>query len=63
MVDIQTAVDRMVRDNMPVGVATMPRADADLLSDVVKMADDIYPGTVRLVSVGHQQSRELCGGT
>jgi alanyl-tRNA synthetase len=60
--EIELLVNRNIQKNYPVTTEIMSRDDAFKL-DAVALFEERYGDNVRVVSIGDNVSRELCGGT
>jgi alanyl-tRNA synthetase len=59
---IEAAVNKHIRDNVPISTQEMPRERA-MQTGAMAIFEERYGETVRLVNVGDGVSMELCGGT
>lgn len=60
--EIELIVNRTIQKNYPVTTEIMSRDDAFRL-DAIALFEERYGDNVRVVSIGDNVSRELCGGT
>ncbi|WEH32231.1 alanine--tRNA ligase [Streptomyces sp. AM 4-1-1] len=60
--DVEEAANRALRRDLPVTVRWMPLSEAKRLG-ALALFDETYGEKVRVVEIGGQWSRELCGGT
>ena len=60
--EVETIVNRHIRDNLPVSVEEMTKDEA-LKTGAMAIFEERYGDRVRLVKVGEGTSMELCGGT
>ncbi|MCM2393025.1 alanine--tRNA ligase [Streptomyces albipurpureus] len=60
--DIEEAANRALRRDLPVGVEWMTLAQAKQ-GGALALFDETYGAKVRVVEIGGEWSRELCGGT
>jgi alanyl-tRNA synthetase len=62
LADVELIANRAVRQDLPVRVASMSLADATALG-ALALFESAYGEEVRVVEIGGDWSRELCGGT
>ena len=60
--EVEEVSNRAIRDNCEVVTREMPLAEAQALG-AMSLCGDKYGDTVRVVEIGGEFSRELCGGT
>jgi len=60
--EVETLVNRHIRENLPITVQEMSREDA-MKTGAMAIFEERYGDRVRLVTAGEDVSRELCGGT
>jgi alanyl-tRNA synthetase len=60
--EVETIINKQIRENLPVSTEEMAMEDA-LKTGAMAIFEERYGKEVRLVSIGADQSKELCGGT
>jgi len=60
--EVEIIVNRHIRENLPVQTEVMSRDEA-IMTGATAIFEERYGDTVRVVCMGEEISRELCGGT